>query len=130
MDSFFLSETMKYLYLLFNTSNFITKSGNYVFNTGRFDSLALPCFHILEAHMYPFAYKYQQFCQKNEQIRTNGNFDLKITNPIDATSLDESQQCVALENGDKLTQSYTQQCSKLEVIHSFDAKHFIRKCMF
>jgi len=33
MDSFFLSETCKYLYLLFDPDNFITASNSYIFNT-------------------------------------------------------------------------------------------------
>lgn len=32
MDSFFLSETLKYLYLLFDADNFVNK-GDYVFTT-------------------------------------------------------------------------------------------------
>lgn len=38
MDSFFLTETLKYLYLLFDTNNFIN-TGNYIFTT--------------EAHIFP-----------------------------------------------------------------------------
>jgi len=41
MDSFFLAETLKYLYLIFDKDNWLNR-GNYIFNT--------------EAH--PFAYSY------------------------------------------------------------------------
>lgn len=48
MPSFFLSELLKYLYLLFDTSNFVREDvgGNYVFTT--------------EAHLIPVRLQYQQ----------------------------------------------------------------------
>ncbi len=45
MESFFLSETLKYLYLLFDTDNFVHR-GNYVFNT--------------EAHIFPVRANWQR----------------------------------------------------------------------
>jgi len=45
MDSFFLAETVKYLYLLFDENNWVNK-GNYLFNT--------------EAHIFPFFYEFMK----------------------------------------------------------------------
>jgi len=55
MDSFFLSETLKYLYLLFDEDN-ILNQGNYVFTT--------------EGHYLPVSY-FRQF-----------RFDSKLTCPV------------------------------------------------
>ena len=44
MDSYFLAETLKYLYLLFDESNWVLKHfGSFVFNT--------------EGHLFPLQYK-------------------------------------------------------------------------
>lgn len=51
MDSYFLSETLKYLYLLFDEDNFVNK-GNYVFST--------------EGHIFPIkSWDYDQYRTKN-----------------------------------------------------------------
>jgi hypothetical protein len=73
--------------------------------------------------MYPISYKYQRFSQLNDENRAYGNFNSKA----DGDSIDRNQQCEASDN---VIYTYTKQCSKVEIIHSFDAKHFIRKCMF
>jgi hypothetical protein len=45
MESFFLAETCKYLYLLFDPDNFV-HMGNYIFNT--------------EGHLIPLLYKFSE----------------------------------------------------------------------
>ena len=50
MDSFFLAETLKYLYLLFDIDNFVNQ-GDYTFNT---EAHLFPVFDIKEAHLSQF----------------------------------------------------------------------------
>jgi hypothetical protein len=50
MDSFFLAETLKYLYLLFDFDNFVHQK-DYTFNT---EAHLFPIFDIKEAHISNF----------------------------------------------------------------------------
>ncbi|KAJ3441021.1 er degradation-enhancing alpha-mannosidase-like protein [Anaeramoeba flamelloides] len=83
MDSFFLSETLKYLYLIFDQDNFINK-GNYIFTT--------------EAHYLPVLPKFDT--EKYFDLKKN-NISLLYKKPENNSCINKGSSFDPLENEKK-----------------------------